>query len=409
MRLLLIDSIDFPYGGAHSVHVTLLMKGLRENGENVFLIIPYGRKRETVSSNRNKYGHYENVPYYFVRKNKDIRKVLRFLDIFFGVIKTAGLIISRKRNHKVDGVILAGADLLRDHPIIIACYLFKIPLYFWQVEKMSLSEDFTGIAGFLNCQSQKLSERILPYFAKGIIVISTLLKEHYLKYLPENRILINPILVHAQMNKTIDDQMILQIREKLIDKFKYKHLLVYSGSYGEKDGIFFLIDAFSKIVKKYPGTLFIMTGKNHSNLIMDIVRKYIDNLGLQKEIQLLGFVSSSDLFCYNHLADVLFACRTNSAFANHGFPWKLGEYCMTGRPVIATRVSDIEKYFADHQDLFIVEPGNANEIAKKTEFIFDNFENALEVAKRGKETALKSFGYIEKSKDMVEFIYSTIK
>ena len=55
MNLLLVDAVDFPFGGAHSVHVNLLMKGLRENKADASLIIPYGRKREALSSNKKKY------------------------------------------------------------------------------------------------------------------------------------------------------------------------------------------------------------------------------------------------------------------------------------------------------------------------------------------------------------------
>jgi glycosyltransferase involved in cell wall biosynthesis len=59
------------------------------------------------------------------------------------------------------------------------------------------------------------------------------------------------------------------IKIKLVGKVKGKRLLVYSGSFGEKDGVYYLIDAFNEIVKKYPDTLFVMTGKNDNELIMN--------------------------------------------------------------------------------------------------------------------------------------------
>jgi glycosyltransferase involved in cell wall biosynthesis len=104
------------------------------------------------------------------------------------------------------------------------------------------------------------------------------------------------------------------------------------------------------------------------------------------------------------MADILFVCRTNSPYANHGFPWKLGEYCMTGRPIIATRVSDIEQYFKDNEDLFIVEPNNSYAIAEKIAFIFDNYPQALSIAQKGEKTATKCFGYLEKTREIIEFI-----
>ena len=124
MNLLLVDSVDLPFGGAHSVHVSLLIKGLRENNENAFLIVPYGRKREVLSSNKRKFGHFDGIPYCFVRQNKPAKKFIRFLDKFVGAFNTAALIYRRSKKKKVDAVILGGdVDILRDCP----CLLYTSP------------------------------------------------------------------------------------------------------------------------------------------------------------------------------------------------------------------------------------------------------------------------------------------
>jgi glycosyltransferase involved in cell wall biosynthesis len=404
MNLLLVDSVDFPFGGAHSVHVSLVIKGLRENGENAFLIIPYGNKREDIASTKNKYGHFDGVPYYFVRRHDSREKIFQLFHVIIGVLKSAFLIVNRKKKNKVDAVILGGADVLRHFPILLLCSLYKVPLYGWRVEKGTLAEDIRGFSGFLNLQAQKLTERYLPRFCTGIIVISTFLKKHYLKYLPEKRILINPILVSNDTFKVVKTPDIELIKSKLGEKFKNKRILVYSGSYGEKDGVYYLIDAFKKVIEKFPDTIFVMTGKSRNNLVMNEVVQYVENTSMKEKILLVGFVNSEKLLSYTYAADILFVCRTNSPYANHGFPWKLGEYCMTGKPVIATRVGDIEVYFKDNEDLYIVEPNNSDAIAEKIAFIFKNYPKAVSVANKGKITATKCFGYLEKTQDIIDFI-----
>ncbi|MEI7737014.1 MAG: hypothetical protein WCI49_16205, partial [Ferruginibacter sp.] len=170
MNLLVVDSVDFPFGGAHSLHVTLFMKGLMENDENAFFIIPYGKKREVLSATKKPYGHFDGVPYYFVRESKSIKRGLRFMDNFIAVIKTAVLIYKRRKKKKADAVIIGGiVDILRDAPIIITCAVFRIPVFFWLVEKASLNEDYRGIPGYLNYKSQQLSEWLFPKFASGLI------------------------------------------------------------------------------------------------------------------------------------------------------------------------------------------------------------------------------------------------
>jgi glycosyltransferase involved in cell wall biosynthesis len=405
MNILLIDAVDLPFGGAHSVHVSLLLKGLRENKENAFLIVRYGNKREVLSLNKRKFGHYDGIPYCFVQHHKPSNKFIHFIDRFVGVLNTAALIYRRNKKKKVDVVILGGgADILKDSPIILTCAFLKIPIYFWLVEKGSLDEDITGIVGYLNHKSQKFSEKYLPKFASGIIVISSNLKKHYLKYLPESKILINPILVSEEIHKSINTQSIDIVKVRLQATFKNKRLLVYSGSFGEQDGLFYLIEAFAEIVKKYPDTVLIMTGKNANEIIMNKVRNYIRQYHLEDNIQLTGFVNFDELIAYQTMADILLVCRSNSPFANHGFPWKLGEYCMTAKPIIATRVSDIEEYFINNESLFIVEPDNPKAIAEKVNYIFEDYEHALSIAKKSKEIALKEFGYLKRVKEFIAFI-----
>jgi glycosyltransferase involved in cell wall biosynthesis len=410
MNLLLVDSVDFPFGGAHSVHVSLFMQGIRQNDENAFLLIPYGRKREALSASKKNYGHFDGIPYCFIRESKKMKKGFRFLDNFIGVIHTAALIYRRKKQKKLDAVILGGiVDILRDSPVIITCAIFRIPIYFWLVEKASLNEDYHGIPGYFNYKSQQLSERLLPKLAAGLIVISTSLKNYYRKYLPESKILINPILVSEQSHKSVNQQAYEVAKTKIEATLKNKRLLVYSGSFGEKDGIFYLIEAFAEVVKKYPDTVFVMTGKSETQAFKDKMQASIQQHNLQEKIILPGFVNSEELLCYNSMADILFVCRSNSPYANHGFPWKLGEYCMTGKPIIATRVSDIDNYFTDNEDLFIVAPNNPNAIAEKVNYIFSDYDTAMEVAKKGRAKALEVFGYTEKGKELVTFIKSNQK
>ncbi len=410
MNLLVVDSVDFPFGGAHSVHVDLFMKGLIENDENAFLIIPYGKKREALAASKKKYGHFDGVPYYFVRESKSIKKGFRFIDNFIAVIKTAGLIYKRRKKNKADAVIIGGiVDILRDAPVILTCAVLRIPLYFWLVEKASLNEDHRGLTGFLNYKSQQLSEWLFPKFASGLIVISDNLKTFYKKSISESKILINPILVSDNIFKTIDRNEYETTKKNLEKTYAGKRILVYSGTFGEKDGLYYLVEAFAEVVKTYPDTVFIMTGKGFGDDLMNRIKKHIKDHGVEDKVNMVGFVNAVELLCYNTMANVLFVCRSNSPYANHGFPWKLGEYCMTEKPIIATRVSDIADYFVDNESLFIVEPNNPQAIAEKTKYIFEHYEAALEVGKKSKAVALKTFNYFEKATEVANFIKKTKK
>lgn len=67
----------------------------------------------------------------------------------------------------------------------------------------------------------------------------------------------------------------------------------------------------------------------------------ISKLGDLEDVLLTGRFNEKEYYQELANADVLLMIRTNSSFANAGFPYKLGEYIATQNPVICTNVSDI--------------------------------------------------------------------
>jgi glycosyltransferase involved in cell wall biosynthesis len=89
-------------------------------------------------------------------------------------------------------------------------------------------------------------------------------------------------------------------------------------------------------------------------------------------------------------ATMLVFTRPSSLQADYGFSTKLGEYLATGRPVIATRTGEVEKYLKDGQNAFICDP-NENSIAEKICAISENYSLALKVGEEGRQCALRYF------------------
>ncbi len=89
-------------------------------------------------------------------------------------------------------------------------------------------------------------------------------------------------------------------------------------------------------------------------------------------------------------SDVLCMCRTESGFANAGFPFKLGEYLATGNPVICTKVSDVE-YYLDDDDAYLIEPGNPQQITQALFSIVNDPETARAKGMKGLEKCRKFF------------------
>ena len=403
MNIFLLHGVTFPHGMAGSAHAELFVKGLRKNGIKAFLIIPETNLIGNVANVKRMKGHFNGVPYFYMSNHatRSLNPLKKIFETYQGMTNAALLIFRRWLRRKLDVVIIGTPDLLRYFPIVFICYVLKIPIFIWAVEKMSLNVDFTGYRGRLSFFGYKLAENYLAHFANGYIVISTFLKKYYSNNIKDSKIMISPILVNSNSDcKPSSAGTFLKLRKKYNDK----RIILYAGSFGEKDGVHYLLDAFAKVVKKFPDAHFILTGKSSKECIMNSVKKHISQMGLSKKIELVGFVSKTELLYYTFLARLLLVCRSNSKFANYGFPWKLGEYCMTGKPILATRVGDIGKYFTDSRDIFLCEPENPEAIAERVIFIFKHYNEALEVAKRGKYIAKKYFGYEKCTKEIIDFI-----
>jgi len=206
----------------------------------------------------------------------------------------------------------------------------------------------------------RLSDIILPKISTGFIVISTYLKQYYSNKMPQDKIYVSPILVNS------DDSLAVQLQEnnkikQFIDSNKNKfNLIVYSGSFGEKDGFPYILRAFKNLLDNYHNSKLIATGKPSKYYPIENVLKLVNDLKIKDNFIYLGLVSREELKFINQNADLLLVCRSNSEYANFGFPWKLGEYLLTKNPIVATKVGDIELYLKNNGEIFLAEPQMRN-------------------------------------------------
>lgn len=401
MSILVFADIDFPNGMATTAHNSLLVKGFRENGMSSYLLIPFGSGNAKELNNYLIKGHHDGVPFFFLNRKTGLSKSHYMFNMIKGMCAASILIIKRWRKRKRDIVIMYSPDFIKYFMVIITCFLFGIKVFPMQVEKMSTQKNNPGSKKGFKGLSGNLSETLLPRFSSGIIVISSYLKNHYLKYFSEKKILVSPILVNPLANYKIHNN---QKIEEFRAKYQKKRIIVYSGTFGEKDGFPFIIKAFKKFVSEDPDSILITTGKPSKNMPINKILEAVNKEGLKNNFKYLGLVSREELQLVNNAADLLLVCRSNSTFANYGFPWKLGEYCMTSNPIIATKVGDLEIYFKNNENIYISEPENYISIYNKMKLIFGDYQKAIKIAEKGYENACAVFNYQHETKKIIDFI-----
>jgi glycosyltransferase involved in cell wall biosynthesis len=252
-------------------------------------------------------------------------------------------------------------------------------------------EDFRHYAGNLSKglafknKTNVFFERFLPYMTQGIVVISTYLYQKFEKYNKAIPLIHIPIssYVSGNLNQT--------------PSFHSPVKIVYSGSFGAKDGLDSLIDAFNIFSKKYSNCELLLCGLTKNT---EMIKKYCEN----PNIQYIGYIPDEEFDSFLSQADILCMTRNKMLFANAGFPFKLGEYLATGKPVIASKVSDVELYLENLHDAMLVEPERPDQIVDAFMFLIQNPNKAFEIGRNGLKKCIEHFNPVTNGKKLNDFM-----
>jgi glycosyltransferase involved in cell wall biosynthesis len=110
-----------------------------------------------------------------------------------------------------------------------------------------------------------------------------------------------------------------------------------------------------------------------------------------KNISYLGFLPEDEMINQLKNSQVLCVTRTNSEFANYGFPFKLSEYMSFGIPVLTTTVSDIPFLLEDKHNAFFATPEDINSIVNTINLILDDYKYSKQVGMNGQEFSNNTF------------------
>ena len=260
------------------------------------------------------------------------------------------------------------------------------------VEDLEAFTSFKSFKNKLKYKSGIFFRKRLDGYADGFTVVSTLLDEK----------------IHAAYPKIPRFFLPVTINKYLLNNDKvnaqYEGLKIfYSGSFNEKDGLPYLLAALQIIANSNRSFKLILSGKGTESEMkkfwLDVREHKLDDF-----VDYRGFLSRKEYMkVLSAEADVLCMTRVNSAYANAGFPFKLGEFLGTGKPVIASTIGDIEKYLSIN-DAYLVQPENPTAIKNAINDIFDDNEKAIKIGLKGRKVAMRFFDHELYSVPLKEFL-----
>lgn len=177
----------------------------------------------------------------------------------------------------------------------------------------------------------------------------------------------------------------------------------YGGSFGQKDGISYLIEGFTKAWQQDKRLKLYLTGKIAKESAGEL-EQYIMQSDAKEAIYYLGCLPTEAYYERMTNSDILCMLRVNSVFANSGFPFKLGEYLASGNSVIATRTSDVEKYLTHKQSAYLIQPEDSTLIAEAILALASDAVLRKKIGEAGKTVAKENFDAPKVS----EYLYNKI-
>ncbi len=378
---------DFPEGNGANSRIKAFSHALQAAGHEVQLLFLWATAFNNEGINSHEKGVWENIPFRFITNNckrakTNIGKILQSLRSLFAVS-----LFFIKNHSQFDICYFYSPDIIFHWHLILLSKLFRKKIIFEQTELKSSYRDRKSPSHSFWRFFNHIDERNAQHFCNHLIVISKNLYTHYKDYVPKNRLTLIPIVV--------------DLRRFTNHAEKQNGLIGYIGSFGYKDGVEGIINAFEIAHQENPSLRLRLIGFCEN---FEKIKAIIDAKQLNEKVELTGLV------LYNQIPKLLEECellimnRIDTKFAHYGSPTKLAEYLASNVPTIVTNVGDVKDYLTHKFDTIIIEPENDIELSNAMLKRFEEFETYNKIGKQGRSTCEQKFSHEQQLKKLIEII-----
>ena len=378
LNTMFVVNVPYPFGMAATMRIKLFAEYLMKRKSQVQVLVRF----PSNGANKNS-GIHNDVNFSILGFEGMSSLLFRLLYPFLVAIK-----LYRFRDKASKNVIVIYEDIdLFALPFVIWGKIFGCTIIIDSVEDSSLTDEALTFGGKVNLLFSKIVLPYIKWIVDGVIVISSTIKSKYIKYVDESRIRLISV---SAANIQYDSNLIAHDNQNI--------KIVYSGSFGIKDGVEYLIDAFDQVSEIYEDALLLLYGEVRPGIEEKVAE--IDN----SKVMLVGYLSDAEYFRKLQEADILCMTRIDSPFAQAGFPFKLGEYLATGKAVIATDVSDISHYLQHNVDCVIAKPSDVSSIVTSLKYLLESKKRRDKIGKRGYKKAFTYFNPEVNGEILFDFI-----
>lgn len=376
---------SFPNGfGATSI-IQKYAKGFLKLGFNCDVLLLRPTEFSKDSENYLIKGFYNKVYFeYMSKSNVTSHKLFTRVYLYsIGLLRTVSYLFKNK--NKIHKIVFYSPDyLISTLSILLISYLFSIECIGIKTES-SYSDSHR-----ISKKYWKIKEYFIYKWFKKMVVITSYLESQLREFGYNNRIEKLPII--------IDEEMYDGIVSKETQSFD----LLYIGTLGYKEELYKLIQILEIVKDKVKEVKLNIIGKfintEFENEIMELIKsKKLDN-----SIIFHGYMKYSEIPYFLSCCDVMILPRIETEYSKAGFPIKLAEYLLSGKPTIVSKTGEIDNFLTHNKNALLIDPYSNVDFAEAIISVFTNYEFYRSIGMNGREIALKSFSSIYICRKIIE-------
>ncbi|MCX7723679.1 MAG: glycosyltransferase family 4 protein [Thermodesulfovibrio sp.] len=344
--------------GGQEIRILQEAIGMRERGYRILI----ATERDGILYQKASNEGFEVFPIHFSKYNPNSFIKIKFL------IEKEKVDIVNTHSSKDSWVATIAAKLAKNNPKIIRTRHLSTPI------------------------SKSLTSRIIyDLLPNAIITTSEGIKENMINVNRFSEKKIFSIPTGIDIEKYNPDKVKPSIIE---DGFKIGTI----GILRDWKGHSYFIDSVPLIKSKIPDSIFYIVGEGPQ---VNNLKRKIRELNLSNTVKLLGF--------RDDIPEVIssFDIVVHPSYANEGVPQVILQALAMKKPVVASNITGIKEVVFDYETGLLIEPKNANDIADKVIFLYNNKELRKKLGEQGRIFVEKNFS-IESMLDKLENLYTKL-
>lgn len=387
MNLIFLGSFAYPQGMAGTKRIQHAIDGIRDDPDVSIRVIVLRQSSDANTLN----GHHKGIPYETVMGDLLRFRMAFLFPLFYLKARHA---LKRAFRSDYDNIIYKyGPPNLFNVGILAYAQRLGYKIVFDIVEDYSTAKNLSrSVSHRIKMIGINYLIRRVKHLVSGIVVISSHLQKKY-DDLSEGEVPLHYRSISVDFDRYPSNSVC----------FSDPLTLFYSGTFGRKDGVPVLLEAFDVLAAKHKTIRLVLTGKGSDEALKPVFAR-IEASPYKDRINYKGYLDDDAYYAALNAADIPCMTRINIDYARAGFPFKLGEFLATGKPVIASRISDVEALLEDRRDAALVEPGDSGGIAKAVEYLMDHPADAAAIGRCGRAKARALFDYPTQGQLLLKFL-----